>query len=107
MNNPQKNVHDLNQAVLTTALSKLASNLQSCQSRLDYACARATRAQNAHIQDKLSEASLKLSEMLEILDDEAIQSLIKAHPEQDLVQDFIFGKTICPPTRETQEEVNF
>ncbi|ACB01016.1 MULTISPECIES: hypothetical protein [Cyanophyceae] len=104
MNNPQKNVHDLNQAVLITALSKLASNLQSCQSRLDYACARATRAQNAHIQDKLSEASLKLSEMLEILDDEAIQALLKTYPERDLLQELM---TNLNPLTPTHEEINF
>lgn len=104
MNNPEKNVRALNQAVLTTALSKLASNLQSCQSRLDYACARATRAQNAHIQGKLSEASLKLSEMLEILDDEAIQALLKTYPERDLLQELM---TNLNPLTPTHEEINF
>ncbi|ANV85799.1 hypothetical protein AWQ21_14795 (plasmid) [Picosynechococcus sp. PCC 7003] len=104
MNNPQKNVHDLNQAVLITALSKLTSNLQSCQSRLNYAYARATRAQNAHIQDKLSEASLKLSEMREILDDEAIQALLKTYPERDLLQELI---TNLNPLIPTHEEIKF
>lgn len=89
MSNQQKTVHELNQAVLATALSKLFSNVQSCQSRLDYAYARAARSQNAHIQGRLSAASLKLSEILKILDDEAIQALVKAHPEQDLLQELM------------------
>lgn len=104
MNDQQKTVHELNQAVLATALSKLVSNLQSCQSRLDYAYARAARSQNAHIQGKLSAASLKLSEMMEILDDEAIQSLINVHPERDLLRELMTGTTV---QSSAHEEINF
>ena len=104
MNNPQKHVHDLNEAVLTTALSKLASNLESCQSRLNYAYARAARSQNVHIQGKLSEASLKLSEMQEILNDEAIQALIKDHPERDLLQELMAN---LHPLTPTNKEIRF
>ncbi|WP_024546924.1 hypothetical protein [Picosynechococcus sp. NKBG15041c] len=104
MNDQQKTVHELNQAVLATALSKLVSNLQSCQSRLDYAYARAARSQNAHIQGKLSAASLKLSEMVEILDDEAIQALVKAHPERDLLRELMVSPTIQPSAH---EEIDF
>lgn len=104
MNDQQKTVHELNQAVLATALSKLLSNLQSCQSRLDYAYARAARSQNAHIQGKLSTASLKLSEMLEILEDEAIQELLKTHPERDLLQD-LMANPILQATE--TEEIHF
>ncbi|WP_030008039.1 hypothetical protein [Picosynechococcus sp. NKBG042902] len=104
MNDQQKTVHELNQAVLATALSKLVSNLQSCQSRLDYAYARAARSQNSHIQGKLSAASLKLSEMLEILDDEAIQALVKVHPERDLLRELMTGTTVQPSAH---EEIDF
>ncbi|WP_238986482.1 hypothetical protein [Picosynechococcus sp. PCC 7002] len=93
-----------NEAVLTTALSKLVSNLQSCQSRLDYAYARAARPRNAHIQGELSAASLPLSEMLAILDDEAIQALVKAHPERDLLRELMVNPTIPAPAH---EEINF
>lgn len=104
MNDQQKTVQDLNQAVLATALSKLFSNVQSCQSRLDYAYARAARSQNVHIQGKLSAASLKLSEMLEILDDEMIQSLVTLQPERDLLQEFTADITI---QQSAHEEINF
>ncbi|ANV89089.1 hypothetical protein [Picosynechococcus sp. PCC 7117] len=104
MHDQQKTVHELNQAVLATALSKLVSNLQSCQSRLDYAYARATRSQNVHIQGKLSAASLKLSEMQEILNDEAIQALLKTHPERDLLRELMVNPTIPAPAH---EEINF
>ena len=72
----KQQVEQLKNGVLTTALAKTQNCADKLRTLLDHAFYWATRSHNDHIQGKLSEASLKLSELLEIMSDPEIQALV-------------------------------
>ena len=78
----KQQVEQLKNGVLTTALAKTQNCADKLRTLLDHAFYWATRSHNDHIQGKLSEASLKLSELLEIMSDPEIQALVG--PENEL-----------------------
>ena len=75
-------VETLKRGVLATALAKSYNCAERLQTLIDKAYYRATRSDDRHIQGKLSEASLKLSELIEIMKDPQMQELIV--PENEL-----------------------
>lgn len=77
-------VENMKNKVLATSLAKVFNCSTELRSLVDHAFYRATRSNNKSIQGKLSQASLKLNELLEILEDSEIQSFVGPINEEDI-----------------------